>query len=151
MNEGIIEVIRSSYKRDPNSIHLRDPGGNTPIALAAFRGNHFAVNVLLELGVEEDLSDRNNSDSLTPLERCERTLRDSREFSETLLGMWTGYDENFLKTRAAFLRAKGVDVGTDEEFIERTKWGCTCGKCTDGWLSARMRLSLEGNGSKPIS
>ncbi|KAG6847955.1 hypothetical protein H0H93_004658 [Arthromyces matolae] len=31
---------------------------------------------------------------------------------------------------------------TLEEYLKQRKWGCTCGKCLDGWLSCRMRKRI---------
>jgi len=34
---------------------------------------------------------------------------------------------------------------TEGEYIKKRRFGCTCGMCTDGWLSPRMRFRLAGN------
>lgn len=143
----IAQKIRGAYSRDPSSIHLKDENGFTPLHLAATFANFEAVQALLSLppdsGIFADLHLRNNSQGLTPLEACEREMRNLREFSETLLGTWKGHSVSALRIVYLLKRAAGEEIqGSEDDFIAGSRWGCTCGQCTDGWLSSRMRYRL---------
>ena len=138
-------AIKSFHALDPTSIHKQDQDGFTPLYLAAAQGNAPAVGTLLELGVASDLNNYANKEGMTPLERIDETMRSEREFSETLLQQWDGYSGEQLAVQAMLKRALGVfpDGMTDETYVVKKKWGCTCDQCTDGWLSPRMRFRLD--------
>lgn len=148
MQVDIAQVIHTSYERDPGSVRQPDDQGYTPLYLAAGFEHLPAVLALLALppesGILDDLRSRDNADGLTPLETCEREIRSTREFTETLLKDWDGYPDDSLRLVWNLKRAAGEDVGSEDEFIARRKWGCTCNQCTGGWLSPRMRYRLEG-------
>ena len=126
-------------------IHKQDQDGFTPLYLAAAQGNAPAIGTLLELGAASDLNNYANKEGMTPLERIDETMRSEREFSETLLQQWDGYSGEQLAVQAMLKRALGVfpDGMTDETYVVKKKWGCTCDQCTDGWLSPRMRFRLD--------
>ncbi|CCM00041.1 uncharacterized protein FIBRA_02067 [Fibroporia radiculosa] len=144
---GIGTIIREAYTKSPSSIRARDENGLTPLHIASGLSAVGAVEALLSLpkesGVYEDLKRRDNTDGVTPLEACTAHMRSNKEFSETMLGRWQGYNANDLKIEYMLRSAAGERI-TDslQEWTRKRKLGCTCGQCADGWLSPRMRCRL---------
>lgn len=93
----------------------------------------------------EQLFSRDNAEGLTPLEACEQHQRSLRETTELdPLRVWSGYDPDALRIIYLLKRAMGEDVVVSEdEFVRIRRYGCTCERCTDGWLSPRMRYVLS--------
>ncbi|PCH42308.1 hypothetical protein WOLCODRAFT_143973 [Wolfiporia cocos MD-104 SS10] len=141
----IEKTIRDAFAEDPTSIRKRDPLGFTPLHVAAASANSTAVKVLLELGVQHDALDRENDVCLTPLMLCKNNLRLARELSEMLAIVWQGYKHEDLLVEAMLKRAMGEEVGQDSGYVQRNKWGCTCGNCIGGWLSPLMIHRLTGH------
>ena len=150
----IEDIVRDTYLNSPDKIRRRDDMGFTPIHIAASFTNLPAVRALLSLppecGISEDLTSRDNVELSTPLEVCEQRLRDTREFTETLVGSLPGgSDDSGLRVLYLLKRAAGEDVGdSEDDFVHARRYGCTCGQCTEGWLSPRMRYRLI---STPLS
>ncbi|KZT07691.1 uncharacterized protein LAESUDRAFT_811942 [Laetiporus sulphureus 93-53] len=115
--DKIVKYIREAFGRDALAIRQKDKDGFTPLHMAAAAINIAAVKTLLELGAQENVFDKDNSDWKTPLMR------------------WTGYAEDGLLVEATLRRAMGEDIGADMQFVQAKKWGCTCGHCVGGWLS----------------
>ncbi|TFK87190.1 hypothetical protein K466DRAFT_575948 [Polyporus arcularius HHB13444] len=143
----VVKRIQDAFKQKPSLVREKEEHGFAPLHVAAMCQNSLAVKALLELppqsGVLEDLNDRDNREGLTPLELCEREMRTTKEFSQTLLGTWSGYSCTALRTVHALRRASGENIDVSEdEYVEMSRWGCTCGRCTSGWLSPRMRYRL---------
>ncbi|KAK0207153.1 ankyrin repeat family protein [Desarmillaria ectypa] len=126
----IAMVIKSFYDKDPASIHVPDDRGFLPVFVAVRAPNVHALNKLIEIGVAEDLNNMNNTDNtdntegVTPLEAVLDSMQSTREFCEAMLGTWA----------AMKLPADGAS---------QLQFGCTCGQCSGGWLSPRMRFALE--------
>ena len=117
--------------------------------VAAASENAHALRALLSLDpdrIAEDLKDKKNKDCITPLEALEISMRSTKELLEMLVGMWRGYSDDALSCEYLLKKAMGLPmVATGEgEYIKKRKFGCTCGTCTDGWLSPRMRFQLLG-------
>ncbi|KIJ65696.1 hypothetical protein HYDPIDRAFT_131072 [Hydnomerulius pinastri MD-312] len=143
---SIVEIIQTAFAADPNSLSEQDRRGFQPIHIAVVAENLPAVRALLSLGAQRDLFKRDNADSLTPLELCASAMRSTREFSETLLDIWDGYSDGSLMIKAALKRGMGLDMpGSDEEYARQKKYGCSCGKCVEGWLSPRMQFRLQAD------
>jgi hypothetical protein len=109
--------------------------------------NIFALRALISLGLsDEDFNSRDNGDHLTPLEACSAAMCSSRELEEILMyDGWKGYSDISLHIKATLKRAMGHPMPpTNEEYVAKKKWGCTCGKCHGGWLSPRMLIRLHG-------
>jgi hypothetical protein len=128
---------------------MHDIHGLTPVHVAAASENAHALRALLSLdphGIAEDLKDRKNKDGLTPLEGLETSMRSTRECMETLVGVWKGYSDDALSCEYLLKKALGLPMMAvgEGEYIKKRKFGCTCGVCTDGWLSPRMRFQLLG-------
>lgn len=142
---SISQTIRDAHAVDPSSISKQDPSGYRPIFIAAMKNNLPAVRTLLKLGAAPDVSCRRNSTNKTALEVSIDHMRSTREFCETLLGEWDGYPEDALLTQALLKRAIGQLAGSesDAQYATRSKFGCTCGLCIGGWLSARMKFRLH--------
>jgi hypothetical protein len=150
---NVDNMLRTVYAANPNSICTRDENGYSPIWIAAAAGNIHAARSLISLfslthplpAVHPNLTNRLNDVFLTPLEKASERMRSEREFSETLLQTWEGYKDEDLMLEVLLKRAMGMDVteGTNEEYVRKRKWGCTCGQCDDGWMSKRMRFRLK--------
>lgn len=147
-----IEVaVGKAYGRDPSLIHSRNENGMTPLHQAAALYNVRAIRALLDLSLgsdnaSSDLSRRDNTNGDTPLEACGRSMLESKEFREAMLGgidRWTGYPEEALQCAYELRKAMGEDVGLAAEYIRTRKWGCTCGQCSGTWLSKRMCRRLH--------
>jgi len=138
-------TIRSEYTRDPTSIHKRDTAGFSPIYVAAEKGHVHAVRTLLDLGALSDVMDDHNRAGLNAVEKVEVVMRTTREFSEAMLGTWDGYPGEPLRCEFLLKRAVGLPTLSDTEdgYVTKRKWGCTCSTCADRWLSPRMRFRLK--------
>ena len=145
--QNVASVIEAYHTQDPSSIHKQDHKGFTPLYVAAAYANASALKALLKLGAASDLNNHVNKDGMIPLERLEDTMRTTRELAELLMHKWEGYSRNELKVQLILKREMGISVNgqTDEEYLQRRKWGCTCGECGEGWLSPRMRFRLESS------
>ncbi|GBE88241.1 hypothetical protein SCP_1300560 [Sparassis crispa] len=141
--EDIEQIIRATFLQNPLSIRRQDDEGFTPIHRAAEAHNLIATNILLELGVQEDLVKRDNARLRTPLMLCTDQLRLTRELQETRHRRWLGYSYSGLRVEAMLKRAMGQYAGTDDEYVQKNSWGCTCGQCVGGWLSPKIRYALE--------
>ncbi|KAH9896748.1 hypothetical protein C8Q73DRAFT_686866 [Cubamyces lactineus] len=140
-------AIRDAYGQNPAAVRQKDDRGFTPLHAAAYAGNAEAVRALLALpaasGVAEDLRARDNVAGRTPLELCEQKMRDIKESMQTLLGTWSGHSSDAVRVVYLLRRAMDEDIPlTEDQFVDQRRLGCTCGQCTDGWLSPRMRYRL---------
>ncbi|KAJ8462685.1 hypothetical protein ONZ51_g10748 [Trametes cubensis] len=127
-------AIRGAYSQNPAAVRQKDDRGFTPLHVAAYAGNAEAVRVLLALpetsGIAEDMRGRDNVAGRTPLELCEQKMRDIK-------------DSDALRVVYTLKRAMGEDIPlTEDQYVDQRRLGCTCGQCTDGWLSPRMRYRL---------
>jgi hypothetical protein len=149
---SVVQVIRDAHQVDAGSVHKRDVNGLMPVHVAAASENVHALRALLELdpnGMAEDLKDAKNKDGMTPLEGLESSMRSTKEFSETLLGVWNGYSDEGLSCEHLLKEAMSLPTSfpvtaNNAQYLEKRRFGCTCGTCTDGWLSPRMRFRLLG-------
>ena len=118
------------------------------VHIAAAIENVYALRALFEFdpnGMAEDLKDTKNKEGMTPLEMLESSMRSKRDIMETMLGVWNGYSDEGLTCEYLLKKAISLPVTpTEAEYIKKRKFGCTCGMCTDGWLSPRMRFRLSG-------
>ena len=139
-------VIRSEYASNPSNIRKKTADGFTPIHMAAAVQNVHALRTLLELGVGDDLQDSANKLGTTPLEALDSAMRSNRQFMDTMLGVWNGYSVEDLTCQYLLKWAMGMPLvpPSEAEYVHQRKYGCTCGQCTDGWLSPRMRFRLAG-------
>ncbi|KAJ7721720.1 hypothetical protein DFH07DRAFT_760315 [Mycena maculata] len=144
-SQSIVQFIRDAHAADSTCIRQPDSTGFCPIFVAVKSDNLYAVRTLISLGLsEEDLSSRENGDHLTALEALNADMRSGREFQEIFTRqLWAGYSDTKLLLEAALKRAMGHPMpATDAEWVAKKKWGCTCGKCLDGWLSPRTLRRL---------
>ncbi|KAF9245245.1 hypothetical protein BU15DRAFT_41028 [Melanogaster broomeanus] len=140
---SVATTIHAARGVDPTSLSAQDQQGLRPIYVAVAAENLPAVRALLSSGVREDLFKRDNVESMTPLEECAKTMKATRDFSETLIGDWNGYSDESLLIKAALKRAMGHEMpSTDEEYAKERKYGCSCGRCVAGWLSPKMQFRL---------
>ncbi|KAJ7178749.1 hypothetical protein C8R43DRAFT_871920 [Mycena crocata] len=147
-SENIGQRIRDAHAADPASIEQPNTKGFRPIHVAVKSANLPALRTLIALGLaEESFTSRDNGDHWTPLEACEGDMRSSREVAEIFkhVGGWEGFEETALWMQAALKRAMGHAMPpTDDEYVAKQKWGCTCGRCIGGWLSPRTLIRLKG-------
>lgn len=146
----IRETILKVSKETPELVRVRDEFGWTPLHAAASTGNYEALDILLsdEItgGTPWDLSDRENVSGRTPLECAESEIRGDKEFKATMLEFDqapSGALDPQMKCVWRLKKEMGQDVGDVDEYIRKNRWGCTCGKCTGGWFSPRMRFRLQ--------
>ncbi|KIM47235.1 hypothetical protein M413DRAFT_440719 [Hebeloma cylindrosporum] len=128
---SIVQTIRAAYQIDAGDIHRRDVNGFLPIHIAAASEN------VHEFDMVEDLKDSENDGGVTPLEGLEVSMRIMKEIMD-LRGVWKGHSDEALICE--YLLKNGT--GGEAEYVKKNKFGCTCGMCTDGWLSPRMRFQL---------
>jgi hypothetical protein len=142
----IAAVLASAHASDPAKIRQPDSMGFTPLHVAASVPNLFAVRALLRLCAAGDLRNASNKEHLTPLDRLQDTMRQTRELTETTRGVWDGYPREALVCEYLLRKALRVPpiLESEEEYIVKRRFGCTCGSCTDQWLSPRMRRCLKG-------
>ena len=139
---SVVQVIRAAHKADAGSVHKHDVDGLMPVHVAAANENVHALQALLKLdpnGMAEDLKDAKNKEGLTSLE-----LVESKRSTGRSMGPWC-YKDQGLSCEYILKKAMRLPVTeTEAKYIEKRKFGCTCGECTDGWLSPRMRFRLLG-------
>ncbi|GBE88559.1 hypothetical protein SCP_1303760 [Sparassis crispa] len=87
-DDGIEQIIRAAFLEDQTSITQKDNKGFTPLHRAAESLNIIATKILLELGVQEDLLRRDNTDLKTPMMLCADQLRVLKELQEIKQGRW---------------------------------------------------------------
>ncbi|KAM5534767.1 hypothetical protein V8D89_011631 [Ganoderma adspersum] len=136
--------IHDTYSQDPSSIHVKDNRGESA-RTAIYAKNLAAVQTLLALptesGIQEELKSRDEK-GWTPVEACEREIRSNLELA--MLLRTNGNAQDLLHMLYLLKKASGEDIQvTEDEFVDARRWGCSCGQCTDGWLSPRMRYRLK--------
>ncbi|KAF9479090.1 hypothetical protein BDN70DRAFT_834943 [Pholiota conissans] len=141
----VAAMIASAHAQDPASIHKPEASGFTPIYIAAALPNLPAVRTLLDLGVTEDLRSVSNKEYMTPLEKLQDTMRQNREIMEGIIGVWQGYPQETLACEFLLKKAMGLPLveASEAEYALKRRLGCTCGSCTDQWLSPRMKFRLK--------
>lgn len=144
------QFLRTVYQNNPALIHLQDDNGMTPLHVAASSFNKPAIEKLLQTGAAADLQRRDNLIQKTPLEMtefiCMSHTRTKRDALANMLGLHVlePYPVDGLKCAYVLRKAAGETLGTEAEYIKQRQWGCTCGQCTEGWLSRRMRFRIRG-------
>lgn len=142
-----VNAIRNAYSQLPTLVRERDNHGLTPLHAAASATNLPALETLLSppivSDIAEDLQARDNIMGRTPLELCEYNMREAMECVERTPDAWKGHDLNALRV-AFLLEQAGGSLGPlpEDAYVTARRWGCTCGNCTAGWLSARMQYRL---------
>lgn len=147
-------VISKRYLADPSIIHQRDDLGSTPLYIAVMKLRVSAVWTLLALGARDDIDRRDNIFRLTAREICERNMIEERYVRDGLDGTFDGFDEKYLRMMWMMKKyGDDVDEETDprtrlerceDEYIDKRRFGCTCGSCSEGWFSQRMRVRMHG-------
>ncbi|EIW55854.1 uncharacterized protein TRAVEDRAFT_22277 [Trametes versicolor FP-101664 SS1] len=148
--EDVADAIREAYRRDPALIRQKDNRGFALIHTAANAANLRAIQALLALpsqsGVVEDaLCSMENQAERTAVELCEHYMLNLKHHAQTLPDQqWNGHSPDALRCEILLKNAEGFGMITlsEEAYIASRKWGCTCERCTDGWLSERMRYRM---------
>lgn len=130
--DSIQRMLRSVYAANPVLLNQPDEDGLRPIAVAAMQENFDAVRVMLEvagpkLAQGEDvlglqLHDNQHETAMS------HNLRLMRQVPRFMI-------QESLDNACKVLR---------EGYIKNKLPACTCGKCSAGWLSPRMRFRLRG-------
>jgi hypothetical protein len=144
-SHAVMSYIIEAHTNDVGSIRIPDDMGVTPVFMAAVSSNYHALETLIALGAADQLSHRSNVYKRTPLEACQKQLTDDRQFSRAFGVDDSDSEKKKLRCIAKLKRAMGMpemDGVTDEDYAEQAKYGCTCGECTEGFLSPRMRYRL---------
>lgn len=137
-------TLRQSHAANPATLRKTDMRGNTPLHVAALAMQPSTIRILLELGCLPDLQAR-NAKYRTPLEALAASLQSTRDFQNSLdLGPFKGHDEKSLATWQILAESSPGAAPLQSADIARIKYGCTCGKCRDGWLSSRAAFHLQG-------
>ncbi|KAG6906884.1 hypothetical protein DXG01_011505 [Tephrocybe rancida] len=110
-------------------IYQRDTSGATPLDLALRVNNRHAVEIISQLDLERRTSSANQLE--TKLVEILRLIKIQND----------GYPKEELTLEFKSNRVQGMPDNL-ADYIEQRKWGCTCGKCTLGWLSPQMRYRL---------
>ena len=144
-------AIRFAYTKDTTSVKMKSDTGLTPLHMAVKCENVSAVRSLLALpaesGVRAELDSHDHPRGLSPEEACKEVMLTTRKMMESITGAWPGltWAEGAPHILYLLKRARGELAGISEDaFVHRLRWGCTCGQCADGWLSPRMRYRLKG-------
>ncbi|KAL1689407.1 hypothetical protein GGG16DRAFT_126514 [Schizophyllum commune] len=133
--EELDAAIEAAYAKDPQSIHLQDERGYTPIYVALIKGYRATVEKLLSIAdCRADILSHDNIDDQNAIEAQEEIVRSGSPL----------FKHRALHLLWVLRRALGEDVGTVHDFSEKRRYGCSCGQCRGGWLSPRMAYLLHG-------
>ncbi|TFY56507.1 hypothetical protein EVG20_g8899 [Dentipellis fragilis] len=143
-DDKLDKTIRALCHFQPSRAHDQDDEGQTPIYYAVKVGSLQGVRTLLSLGAAADLERRDHCEMATSLELCASEMMVKRECAEFQF-QFLGNDEIYLRMEWLMKRALEVPglPESEEAYIARERWGCTCGQCKDGWYSERMRWALK--------
>ena len=127
-----MRILRTAYAADPTSISQPDDNGLLPITVAIMVENLIAINTLLELAAPGMAAGGDplglqvpNDQQETPVSYNVRLLRESPRFViHDLL--------------------EGASSDITRAYIQHKMPECTCGRCSQGWLSPRMHFRLRG-------
>lgn len=148
VEEQIPLVILELHRSKPSIIHDRDYRGFTPLLMAVKVQSVAATRVLLSLGASSDIDRRDNVTFMSARELCGTCLHKLKQNDDAQCGVYRGFDEKFLRIKWLMKKALGEDVGvggrTEEEYVRKRRWGCTCGECAEGWFSERMGVWMYG-------
>lgn len=130
--ESVTRMLRNVYAANPLLLSQPDEDGLRPIAVAAIEENFDAIKTMLEsagpkLAQGEDVLGLQQSDN----------------FHETAMS----HNLQLLRQTPRFMIHEMLDNACKlltEGYIKHKIPTCTCGKCTAGWLSPRMRFRLRG-------
>ncbi|KAF2868159.1 hypothetical protein BDV95DRAFT_610129 [Massariosphaeria phaeospora] len=118
-----------------------DEDGLTILHKAAIMGKVQSVSWILNQnpGLLEGRNDRQETVLEVVQEQLDRD-RTGRDIAAVVAPDFTGWDENIVACMV--LLNKLVNPSRSTKL--RLKYGCTCGQCTAGFLSHRMRYTLKG-------
>lgn len=131
-DEAIMHILRSAHAADPTSIGRPDSSGLRPITAAITAQNLAAINTLLDLAA---------SDMAAGDDPLELQVPDDQQETPVL------YNVRLLRENPRFVIHNLLDGASSDitkAYIQHKIPPCTCGKCTQRWLSPRMRFRLRG-------
>ncbi|KAI9666142.1 MAG: hypothetical protein M1821_004077 [Bathelium mastoideum] len=143
-HKNVTELFDNVTADDP-LWRATDDEGNTILHVAAIHSRPESIEWTLNRNSQ--LQHCRNDKGETPLEvfehhlELQRTLRGSCTFSyvEHVSDDFKGFDKESVM---CLVLLKGL-ANTGQSEVLRLTYGCTCGKCTAGYLSPRMRHALE--------
>lgn len=133
--QAIMQLLQDAFTKNEASIGAPDDTGARPITVAIAAGNVTAVQTLVALATPRMAAGEDplglhapDADGDTPFTQNVRLMQMSPRF--VIHDVLDGASRDITK---AFMRNKLP--------------ACTCGKCSSGWLSPRMRFRLRGKSS----
>lgn len=130
--EAIIQILREAHDKNPASLSQVDSEGRTPIAVAAIAANLAAVMTLLDIS-RKQMAEGGDVLGVQVSDKLQETAA-----SHNLRIL--GEDHRFKIHTLLEMASRELTDG----FIEQRLPRCSCGKCTDGWFSPKMRFRLRG-------
>ncbi|VDB98993.1 unnamed protein product [Peniophora sp. CBMAI 1063] len=110
----------------------------TPLHLAAARSQAAVVETLLLTAARGNVFTATAQGRL-PLDCLRRTMRlEKASKLSTGAETWSGHSLSAIQTQAALLTAMGRPVPNEDV----AAWGCSCGRCIEGWFSPVMRYKI---------
>jgi len=139
-----------SHTRDgvPGTLSLEtvDGRGDTVLHVAAQVSKPACVEWLLRQPAKAQLIKTRNYAGYTPLETLQSELENRRvqaphgfQRAQLLADKFDGFDEDSV---ICLLLLQGINEPSVEQRM-RAKFGCSCGKCLNGFLSSRMLMKLR--------
>ncbi|KAI9696516.1 MAG: hypothetical protein M1820_008144 [Bogoriella megaspora] len=143
-SENIMAILSNLPSDDDPRWQARNHEGNTVLHVAAIRGQQGVVEWIIDRNSQlQNISNRRGE---TPVETLEVRLESQRVKSGSkylfkvhhLSDMFKGFNKESVQ---CLMKLRGL-VNTTQLDVERLTFGCTCGQCTKGFLSPRMRHAL---------
>lgn len=141
----LTQVALESYGPEEDIWISADRKGNTLLHHAATYEEPACVNWIIEKCPR--LVTIRNHQRKTPLDACREHLEVIRTRQKWMTktvavsDKFTGYSQPYVEILCTL---KGLSNLSLEELL-RLKYGCTCGQCQEGFLSPRMRFTLDWN------
>lgn len=130
--QGTTRFIRAMFIADPECIRRPDELGMTPLSVAILRENAAAITALLELASPLMAQGQDPLGLQVPDRQHETAVMQNARL---------------LRANKRFLihdLLEGASKDITLAYIYNMLPVCSCGKCTEGWLSSKMRFRLRG-------
>ncbi|KAG6888582.1 hypothetical protein C0995_007264 [Termitomyces sp. Mi166 len=138
-DQQVVDVIRAYHAVYPQMIYQPDALGDTPLDVAIQVQKQQAYDTIRELHAVnrralQQVPTRQvatPTETHTKLPALPRLVQDERY----------GYSTEELTFEYNYRRVEGMPDNIND-YIKQRRWGCTCGACTEGWMSPRMRCRI---------
>jgi hypothetical protein len=144
---SLLKHLQETFRhisKDDVRWHATDNKGNTWLHQAAISLKPKSIAWLMQENLA--LLDRRNDAGETPLEALECQLEHGRTklrrigLTIDISDQFKGFDEDSV---ACLIHLRGLNKLSETE-RQCLKYGCTCGKCVNGFLSPRMAYAIRG-------